>query len=125
MLIPRLLVLLLAVSLSACAGSAKESSADQLGVARHILAREEIQRVSPPNAYEAVVMLRNGWLSHSRRPSVAVDDILVGGVDELRRIRTLHVERMQFLDVYEASLRFGQRGIGPVILVTLARAEPS
>lgn len=120
-----LLVMMIAVGIPACAPAATESPASQLSSARNILTQEEIRQASLPNAYEGVAALRSHWFNRGSL-SVAVDDLLAGGINELREISASEIEQLELLDSKAASQRFGQRGFtGGVILVSLARAEPS
>ncbi len=116
---------LVLVGLSACSPAATASSGAHPGSTRNVLTHEEIRQASLADAYEGVVSLRSHWFNRGN-PAVAVDGLLTGGIDELRGIGVLEVERLELLTSDAASQRFGQRGFrGGVILVTLARAESS
>ena len=114
-----------ALSISACGPAVTTGPGAQIGSSRNVLTQEEIREASLPDAYEGVVSLRSHWFNRGN-PAVAVDHLLTGGINELRGISVSEVERIELLDASAASQRFGQRGFrGGVILVTLARAEPS
>lgn len=124
----RFLALILTVALAACASSGRDGSAPRPGGDRNILTRDELRPGAQPNAYEAVMALRGHWLTSAARgaPMVAVDNLLAGGVDELRQISTVDVEAVHFLDLKAAFARFGRpTNFHPVIHVILARADPS
>ena len=79
-------------------------------------------------AWEAVQLGRPQWLRlraaptfDSPRPAepvVYLDGIRVGNLDELRRLRAVVVERMEYLSPSDATNRFGTNHEGGTILVT-------
>lgn len=123
----RLLPLILALALAACASGGRDGSAVREATDRNVLSRNELRPGAQPNAYEAVAALRGHWLNNPARgrPLVAVDNLLAGGVEELRQISTLDVEAVHFLDQKAAFARFGRpTNFHPVIHIILARGDP-
>lgn len=120
----RLFFLPLALGLLAC-GTAQGSGPTRSSA---VLTGDEIAEVAVNTAYEAVQMTRPQWLHRRSAPTtgspqpvppvVYLDGLRVGNVEELRRIRAVVVERMQFLSPSDATNRFGTNHTGGAILVT-------
>ena len=120
----RVLLVPIALFLLACAttqGSGPRRSS-------RVLTADEIAEGAANTAYEAVQFARPRWLTGrqspmggSRNPSqpvVYLDGLLFGDLSELRRIRATEVERMEYLNPSDATIRFGTNHDGGAILVT-------
>lgn len=120
----RVLLLPLALTLLGCAttqGTGPRRSA-------RVLTAEEIGEVAANTAYEAVELTRPQWFTRRASPTmgnpqptppvVYLDGIRVGDLDELRLIRAVVVERMEYLSPSDATTRFGTNHNGGAILVT-------
>jgi hypothetical protein len=83
----------------------------------------QIESVSPITAYDAVLRLRPIALSPAGGrafwPTVYLDGLRMGGIEELNRIAAIDIIRIQFLTPLEATARFGPNGRdGGAILLT-------
>jgi hypothetical protein len=88
------------------------------------ISRVELENSRVPTLYDAVQQLRPLWLSQSNDASVAVylNEQLVGGVANLRRIAVHLTEDARYMSATEAQVRFGPtNGLRPAILVTIRR----
>lgn len=125
----RLLLLPLTLMVFAC------STTGSTGPRRssNVLLADEIAGVAALTAYEAVQQTRTQWLrmrglragqtptmggANPALPVVYLDGTRIGDVDELRRIRSEVVERMEFLSPSDATNRFGTNHDSGAILVT-------
>ena len=87
----------------------------------NVIAREELQKVSYTNAYDAVMQLRPQWLSTARQRSpteneeaggassivLYLDGARVGTMDMLRQVALTGVQEIRYYDAREATNRFG------------------
>ena len=84
----------------------------------------QIRAVTPITAYDAVLRLRPTALNPaggaSFEPTVYLDNLKLGGPEELTRISAIDVIEIRFLTPIEASARFGAsfRGGGAILLIT-------
>lgn len=84
----------------------------------------QIRAVSPITAYDAVLRLRPTALSpaggRSFEPTVYLDNLKLGGAEELTRISAIDIIAIQFLTPIEAAAKFGPslRGGGAILLTT-------
>ena len=83
----------------------------------------QIANVSPVTAYDAVVRLRPIALyppgGPSFEPSVYLDGLRLGGVEQLSRISAIDLIGVEFLTPIEAAAKFGPSGRnGGAILLT-------
>lgn len=115
-----LLALALVVG-SACATKGDSSAAGS----RDLITAEEIQESGALTAYQAVQDLRPRFLRPGRfnmrassYPVVYVNDLRLGGLDELRRIRSADVYSIRYLSGPDATTRFGTGHSGGALLVT-------
>lgn len=118
---PRLSPILLVLAVSACATKVDSSAAGS----RNLITAEEIQESGALTAYEAIRILRPRFLrpgrfnvKQSAYPVVYVDDLRLGGIDELRRIRSGDVHTILYLSGPDATTRFGTGHSGGALLVT-------
>ena len=85
---------------------------------------DQIAAVAPITAYDAVARLRPSALNYfggrSFEPSVYIDGLRLGGLDQLQRLPALDLVEIRFLTPIEASARFGpsQRNGGAILLYT-------
>jgi hypothetical protein len=118
-------VVLLALSLSACASTPAPERSERSG--RAMLTNTEIHSTNYADAYSVVQSLRPEWLrapaANSFRSSdqiqVYLDGNRMGGTDQLRQIMTRSIMSMQFLTGLEASQRWGlNHGGGAIVIST-------
>lgn len=119
--IPVILSLLLVVG---CAAGRQGGSG---GGDRNVLTPEELQSTGAQDAYGAVQALRANWLQARgpdsfRSPSqvlVYVDDVRIGGVENLRTITLPQIGFIRYFDGREASGRWGlDHGQGVIFVST-------
>lgn len=99
---------------SAC-GTRPSPQDSALPVSRDVLTRAEFTVGDFSNAYDVVLALRSSWLrprgvDSFRSPTevqVYLDDMRLGGVEELRNIRLTNVEYIRYFDGLAASARWG------------------
>jgi hypothetical protein len=116
----RLLTLCL-VSVTACTGGRPVRQQRGDGD-RYLISRTELENTRLPTLYDAVQQLRPFWLSHGDGVAVYLNDQLVGGVANLRRMSVHLTEEARFMSATEAQVRFGQsNGLRPAILVQIRR----
>jgi len=94
----------------------------------NVITAPELSRSGATNAYDAIHRLRPemlrsreaGALSYFaiRRPVVAVDNTLVGGVDALRAMDIDHVAKIESISPWQAAKRYGSTFDDGVLLVT-------
>jgi hypothetical protein len=105
------------------------------GLDPNVITAPELSRARATNAYDAIQRIRPEMLRtrdpgsviyfKARRPVVAVDNTLVGGVEVLRAIPVDRVARIQFVNVYEAARRYGIGfGSGVMLIETRSDLEP-
>jgi hypothetical protein len=114
------------VVLSSCALPVGPARVTTLAPARSFtqFSEQQIAAVAPITAYDAVLRLRPTALNpaggRSFRPTVFIDNLKLGGADELTRISAIDIIRIQFLTPVEAAARFGPtlRGGGAILLTS-------
>ena len=94
----------------------------------NVITATELTRSGATNAYDAIHRLRPemlrsreaGALSYFavRRPVVAVDNAVVGGVDALRTMDIGRVARIESLSPWQAEKRYGATFGDGVVLIT-------
>jgi hypothetical protein len=94
----------------------------------NVITAPELTRSRAANAYDAIRRLRpemlrsrgSGALTYFavRRPLVAVDNALVGGIEVLRSMDIEHVTRIESVDAWKAAKRYGWTFGDGVLLVT-------
>ncbi|MDH5759332.1 MAG: hypothetical protein OEZ65_07060 [Gemmatimonadota bacterium] len=96
-----------------------------------VIALEEIEVSSAPNAFDLISQARPNWLRGRGSPSfrrsapilpvVYVDRVRQGSVDVLRGILIGAIHEVRYLDATSATTRYGDGHGGGVIEVTLRR----
>jgi hypothetical protein len=89
----------------------------------YLISRTELENSRVPTLYDAVQQLRPLWLSgNDASVAVYLNEQLVGGIANLRRISVHLTEEARYMSATEAQVRFGQsNGLRPAILVTIRR----
>ena len=117
------ILLPLALALAACA----TTSGAPTGSRNVITEAELTQAVDARTAFDAIQKLRPAFLRRGRVnqqddtmsfPIVYLDGMRLGGVDELRRIRTFDLTRIEYLSASDATLRYGTGHTGGALLLT-------
>jgi hypothetical protein len=101
----------------------------------NVITAPELSRSKAPNAYDAIQRIRPELLRtrdpgtlvyfKARRPIVAVDNTLVGGIDVLRTLPTSTVARIEYVDSWVAAKRYGTGfGNGIMLIETRVDSEP-
>ena len=101
----------------------------------NVITAPELSRSKAPNAYEAIHQIRPEMLRSrvpgsmvyfkAHQPVVAVDNMLVGGVEVLRALPTGNVVRVEYVNSWVAAKRYGTDFRDGVILIeTRADSEP-
>jgi hypothetical protein len=101
----------------------------------NVITAPELSRSRAANAYDAIRRVRpemlrtrgSGTLQFftARRPVVAVDDSLAGGVEVLRAIPIDEVARIEYVSAWEAAKRYGSGfGNGIVLVAKRTAAGP-
>ncbi len=114
-----LLLTLCLLSVTAC-GSGRPVRQQRGDGDRYHISRTELESIRLPTLYDAVQQLRPFWLNHANDGSVAVylNEQLVGGIANLRRISVHLTQDARYMSATEAQVRFGQtNGLRPAILV--------
>jgi hypothetical protein len=98
----------------------------------NVITAPELSRSKAPNAYDAIQQIRPEMLRtrdpgamvyfKARQPVVAVDYTLVGGVEVLRTLPTGKVARIEYVDSWVATKRFGP-GFGDGVMLIETRAD--
>ncbi|HYC31010.1 MAG TPA: hypothetical protein VEB59_01915 [Gemmatimonadales bacterium] len=98
----------------------------------HLITAPELSRGTPGTAYDAIRRIRPEMLRtrdpgsmvyfKPSRPAVAVDNILVGGVDVLRHLPAVEAARVEYVDSWVAARRYGM-GFGNGLLLIETRAD--
>jgi len=115
----------LAISTWGCASGTGAGSPDS-GRSADVITREDLDRASVENVLDAVTLLRPQWLR--ARPARTISDptpdvgVVVDGrprgtKDDLASIRTVSVERIEFLSATDATIRWGTGFAGGAIVV--------
>jgi hypothetical protein len=94
----------------------------------NVITAPELSRSRAANAYDAIRHVRPELLRNrdagsvlffsARRPVVAVDDSLAGGVEVLRAIPIDEVARIEYLSAWKAAKRYGSGYENGIMLVT-------
>lgn len=126
----RMLLFALALTVVGCAPA---TTADTGGTRRDAtrITTQEIERAYYNTVFELVQALRPAWVQTRGAMSIQdptagqavvyLDGTRMGGVDQLRQLRTADVESIQYLNGTEASARFGLGHMGGAILVASKR----
>ena len=93
----------------------------------NVITAPELSRSKARNVYDAIRMIRPEMLRirdpgsvvyfNDRRPAVAVDNSLVGGVEVLRALPARKVSRIEFVNPWVAAKRYGAGFTNGVVLV--------
>lgn len=93
----------------------------------NVITAPELSRSRAANTYDAIRHIRPELLRSRepgsllfftpRRPAVAVDNTLVGGVEVLRAIPINQVARIEYLSAWEAAKRYGSGFENGIVLV--------
>jgi hypothetical protein len=118
-------VLLVALSLTACGGSARGGMGSSL--TPDVIGRDEIDASSATNAYDLVSQVRPNWLRGRGTPSIRstqiqlpvvyLEDRRQGALDVLRSFPTAAVAELRYINATSATTRFGNGHAGGVIQV--------
>jgi hypothetical protein len=94
----------------------------------NVITAPELSRSGAENAYDAIRRVRPELLRTrepgsvmfftARRPAVAVDDSLAGGVEALRVISVDEVARIEYANAWQAAKRYGSGFENGIVLVT-------
>lgn len=111
-----------AISLTACT-SGRPVRPQSFEGDRYHITRAELETSALPTLYDAVRQFRPFWLNAGEAGvAVYLNDQLVGGLANLRRISVHLTEEARFMSATEAQVRFGQsNGLRPAILVQVRR----
>ena len=101
----------------------------------NVITAPELSRSQARNAYDAILRIRPEMLRardpgsvvyfKARRPLVAVDNTLVGGVELLRTVPVGNVTRIEYVNSWLAAKRYGTGFANGVVLVeTRPDTEP-
>lgn len=114
------LIVLVTSSVACASGSATTSAAAAPETAsaatrdRSILTREEILHGEYQTAYDAILALRRPWLleradrMREATPTIVyIDDMKMGGLEELRAIPVARIARVKYYDGTQAYARWG------------------
>ncbi|MCY4646919.1 MAG: hypothetical protein OXE73_08600 [Gammaproteobacteria bacterium] len=97
------------------------------------ITREELDQEVYTSAHHAIERLRRSWLRRrgartpnnpDNRPSVYVDGVRVGAIEELFGISAEYVERISLLSPTDATTRFGTGHASGAIVITTRRGPP-
>ena len=111
-----------------CAHSTIATNSNELPRRSDIIVRFDINGTNAATAEDAVRSIRRHWISTSRVRGhvpvrVYVDNVLRGGIDELRYIRANQVKTIQYFNARDAKTRWGTDHSGGVIHVELLLAR--
>ncbi len=115
--------LIIGVLFYSCAGS---STGPKPRRNLNVITAEEIAQSnvtkSVENAYDVIKYLRPSFLrvrstSTTRLPVVYLDNMRIGGIDELNHIMVERIAKIQYLNPGDATMRFGLNHAGGAILV--------
>ncbi len=128
------IVLLLLVGFVIACGGGGATAGDQPtpGEGGRVLTAQEMEGRGPMDLYEAVSILRSGWVRGRPTidvtgevlvtPQVFVDGVHRGDISYLRQIQANDVESVQYLHAAETATVLPQmRTPGPAVLVVLKR----
>jgi hypothetical protein len=98
----------------------------------NVITAPELGRSEAQNAYDAIHRIRPEMLRtrdrgtivyfKARQPLVAVDNILVGGVEVLRTLPTDKVARIEYVNSWVAAKRYGP-GFGNGVMLVETRSD--
>jgi len=98
----------------------------------NVITAPELSRSKAQNVYDAIRMIRPEMLRtrdpgsvvyfSDRRPAVAVDDSLAGGIEVLRALPAGKVARIEFVNPWLAAKRYGT-GFGSGLVLIDTRAD--
>ena len=121
-------VLLLGMSMAvtACGTAGRGAST---GGPRDQITRNLIEVLAEDTAYGIIQQLRPRWLRartqatpNNPEPAYAhvfVDELSYGGLDSLRRISANEIERIEYLDARNATIRYGTGYLGGIIRIII------
>ena len=129
-----LAALLLAGSTACTTGSATEGGGPASAPRRfNVITAEEIATSQTATAFDAVRELRPQWLQARGPdlvtvggrpgPQVAIDDVIRGGLDELRAVRVGSIHEIRFISASDATTRWGSGVQGGVIEIITRRGR--
>ena len=118
------LLVFLAIGCTTSGGGSGEPRRD-----RNVLTTEDMAPMDSFTAWEAVQRLRPMWMRPGgirnsanpagHYPHVFVDGAPYGPMDSLRNFRVANIERMQYINATDATIRYGGQYQGGVILLTM------
>jgi hypothetical protein len=121
----RLLVVAVGMTAAACAaGASAGGGGGGAGYSRNLISEAELAEVTEPDAYDIVRRLRPAWLQArgmGAEPVVYLDDIRLGGPDELRNVYLDQIKEIRFISASDATTRWGTDHTGGVIQVIQER----
>lgn len=120
-----------ATTTSSAASTASATSAAPVRD-RNLLTREEILRYEYQSAYDAVLARRRTWLiqraeGETTKLVVYLDDMRLGGAEELRGIAVARISEIKYYDGTAAYARWGfghDRGVVQVISMVPTTTRP-
>lgn len=117
--------------LAGCVTGGREGGRPSTGGGTEDITREELDRDTFGNAYQAIQRLRRTWLRQGARTEYHSNNrpvVYVNGVRmefrELSAISDDHVERISLLSPIDATTRFGTDHASGAIMVVTRRAPP-
>lgn len=118
--------------LAGCVAGGREGARPSTGGGFGDITREELDRDTFGNAYNAIARLRRTWLrrrgAHTAYESNNSPRVYVNGVgmpfQELYSISDDHIERISLLSPTDATTRFGTNHTAGAIMITTRRAPP-
>lgn len=111
-----------------CAHSVAQSDSGELPRRSDVITRADIERTDAATVLDAVRLIRRHWISPARIRGQApirvyVDNVLRGGLQELRFIQSNHIAVIRYFNARDATTRWGTDHSGGVILVELQIAD--
>lgn len=119
----RLLVVSVGLTAAACAAGASAGGGGA-GYSRDLISEAELAEVTETDAYDIVRRLRPGWLQTrgmGANPVAYLDDIRLGGPDQLRSVYVDQIKEIRFISASDATTRWGTDHTGGVIQVIQKR----
>ena len=98
------------------------------------ITREELDREVYTSAHHAIERLRRSWLRRrgartpnnpDNRPSVYLDGVRIGPIEELHGISAEYVQRISLLSPTDATTRFGTGHASGAIVIVTRRGPPA
>ncbi len=124
--VSRILLLGLFLGVTAC-GTAGGRGAGSGGGSRGDITRSQIEGLADGSAFMVVQMLRPRWLAvrtqaTPRNPTPAyaqvfVDQLYFGRLGSLEQISSTEIDRIEYLDARNATIRYGTGYLGDIIRV--------